>query len=307
MKRTKWNIQKVIKESLKYDTKISFQLGSRNAYSWCFRNKLLNECSIFGHMVTPPPNRAKWDIENTKIEAKKYTSRKEFEKNSAGAYKWARTNKCMDEVCKHMKKNFINWDLDLVIKIAKKYNSKGSFIIENSGAYGWIVRNNLKNDDRIFGHMQEATKWNLEKVAKVARLYNTKTEFQNSENRTAYIWCYRNNELENSLIFGHMENGLSGFDPKKKAILYYLKINDGKAYKIGITNRTIFDRFSKDDLSKIEVLSIIEFADGIDAKKEETRILKEYKHHKYNGRNLLKDGNSELFRCDILNLDKGDI
>lgn len=252
MKRTKWNYQKVIEVALKYSTRIDFQKSKRSAYQWCYRNNMLNDNSIFGHMVTPPPNRAKWNIENTLREAKKYTSRKEFETNSAGAYKWARTNKVIDLVCEHMNSNFISWDLNLVIEIAKRYNSKSKFIVDNSGAYGWITRNNHKD----------------------------------------------NNE-----IFGHMKNAISGFNRNKPAILYYLKVLGGIAYKIGITNRTITERFCKKDLSKIEVLLMIEFANGSDAKKEEARILKQYKNDKYQGTKLLKDGNTELFRYDILNKD----
>lgn len=248
--------------------------------------------------------KSKWNIRKCKKESRKFTSRKQFEVNSSGAYTWARRNNHLDEVCSHMKKNFINWNLDLIIEIAKQYNSKGKFIVDNSGAYGWIVRNNHKEDPSIFGHMEESIKWNLKKVIEVARLYKTKTEFQKSEQKSAYIWCHRNNELDNSLIFGHMEKQLSGFNPKEKAILYYLKVEDGIAYKIGITNRTVIERFNSKDLRKIEVLSIIEFANGQDAKKEETRILKEYKKYKYQGKKLLKNGNSELFSFDILNLDK---
>ena len=303
MKRTKWNYEKVIIESLKYSTRIEFQQSKRSAYMWCYRNKKLNDISIFGHMVTPTPNRAKWNIENTLIEAKKYSSRKEFETNSAGAYKWARTNKVIDLVCEHMNKNFIEWDLSLVIEIAKKYSVRGKFIAENRGAYGWIVRNNHKKNSDIFGHMKKANKWNLEEVTKVAKLYKTRTEFQKSKHRTAYIWCHRNDELDNDLIFGHMGSAKSGFCVDKPAILYYLKLFNGEGYKIGITNRTILDRFCKDDLSNIEVLSIIDFARGIDAKKEETRILKQYIEYKYSNCNLLKSGNTEIFTTDVLNLD----
>lgn len=46
----------------------------------------------------------------------------------------------------------------------------------------------------------------------------------------------------------------TGFDQTKPAILYYLKINGGSAYKIGITNRTVNERFNIKDLKNIEVL-----------------------------------------------------
>ena len=96
---------------------------------------------------------------------------------------------------------------------------------------------------------------------------------------------------------------ISGFDKTKPAILYYLKINGGQAYKIGITNRTIGERFSNTELQVIEVLKTWYYIKGYEASEEEQRILKEYKEYKYTGDNLLTSGNTELFCKDILNLD----
>lgn len=95
----------------------------------------------------------------------------------------------------------------------------------------------------------------------------------------------------------------SGFDPTKPAILYYLKVLDGRAYKIGITNRTVEQRFKK-DMEYIKILKEWQYDLGEDAYIEEQRILKEYKDAKYHGISILNDGNSELFSYDILGFDK---
>ena len=98
-----------------------------------------------------------------------------------------------------------------------------------------------------------------------------------------------------------------GFDHNKPAILYYLKVtgdNGEVAYKIGITNRTVQQRFCADDLSKIEVITTTEYKIGRNAHKEEQRILNEFKELKWNGEKLLKSGNTELFSRDVLGLDK---
>lgn len=92
-----------------------------------------------------------------------------------------------------------------------------------------------------------------------------------------------------------------GFQPNKPAILYYLSINDGEAYKIGVTNRTIEARFRK-DIQHITILHQVHYESGADAYAEEQRILKQFKQYKYIGPDLLKDGNTELFNTDILNL-----
>ena len=95
----------------------------------------------------------------------------------------------------------------------------------------------------------------------------------------------------------------SGFDPNKPAILYYLSILNGIAYKIGITNLSVKDRYSNYDLNKIAVLKEWEYAVGEQAYKDEQFYLRVYKEYKYTGKPLLKTGNSELFTKDILNLD----
>jgi len=92
-----------------------------------------------------------------------------------------------------------------------------------------------------------------------------------------------------------------GFNPNKPAILYYLSINNGKAYKIGITNRTVKKRYSPEDRKKISILAQVLYINGNDARLEEQRILTKYQHFKYKGKPLLATGNTELFYLDVLN------
>ena len=96
-----------------------------------------------------------------------------------------------------------------------------------------------------------------------------------------------------------------GFDPGKPAILYYLKIttNEGRLlYKIGVTNRTVNERFSITDLSKIEVVKQDTYLLGQDALDKEQEIIKKYKEYRYKGPNILESGNTELFTEDIRNV-----
>ena len=92
----------------------------------------------------------------------------------------------------------------------------------------------------------------------------------------------------------------AGFQPNLPAILYYLEVDGGTAYKIGITNRTVEQRFTSSDLPKIKVLNVVEYAHGGDAQKAEQKILKEFAYAKYTGDDLLSSGNTELFNQDIL-------
>lgn len=98
--------------------------------------------------------------------------------------------------------------------------------------------------------------------------------------------------------------GNYGFDPSLPATLYYVKIVNGNmtAYKIGITNRTIGERFYS-EMDMITVLHTESHQLGLDAYNKEQNILNMYPEHKYLGPPLISSGNTELFSKDILGLD----
>ena len=90
--------------------------------------------------------------------------------------------------------------------------------------------------------------------------------------------------------------------PANLAILYYLRVCNGTAYKIGITNRSVSERF-RTDMQFIDVLETWHFEHGADAMSAERSIIKQFSTEKYVGDPLLSSGNSELFRYDVLELD----
>lgn len=94
-----------------------------------------------------------------------------------------------------------------------------------------------------------------------------------------------------------------GFQPSKPAILYYLKVttNSGQIlYKIGITNRTVNERFQLADLQKIEIVKQKLYESGQDAWDWETKLKRKYKEYQYTGPDILSSGNTELFTEDII-------
>ena len=98
-----------------------------------------------------------------------------------------------------------------------------------------------------------------------------------------------------------------GFDKSKPAYLYYLKITTDTnqvLYKIGITNRTVNERFSLMELAKIEIVKQKLYENGQDAWDWEQKLLKMYKKYKYTGPNVLDSGNTELFTVDVLAMEK---
>lgn len=100
-----------------------------------------------------------------------------------------------------------------------------------------------------------------------------------------------------------------GFKYNSSAILYYLKIQyDNKTlYKIGITNRSIKERFTAKDRELITVLHQVHYKSGQDAYNEEQRILKQFKEFKYIGPDVLSSGNTELFVADIFGYNQKDM
>jgi hypothetical protein len=85
------------------------------------------------------------------------------------------------------------------------------------------------------------------------------------------------------------------------ATLYYVSIDNGAAFKIGITGRSVKDRFGK-EFDRIHIIKEIVYNRGIDAYNEEQRILLEYNKYKYSGPSLLTSGNTEMFSVDIFSL-----
>jgi len=96
------------------------------------------------------------------------------------------------------------------------------------------------------------------------------------------------------------------FKLKTPAKLYYIKIKtaDKTYYKIGVTTKTVAQRFQgvMKSGSTFEILDIKNFELGMDAYKEERRLL--IFHGGYVTKDSpLKNGNTEVFDRDILNLD----
>lgn len=86
------------------------------------------------------------------------------------------------------------------------------------------------------------------------------------------------------------------------AKLYYLRLAGGVAYKIGVTRRTIEERYpSSQDV--FTVLMEKYYKDGKRAFKKERLIVEKFAKYIYRGPKLLSAGNNEVFNRDVLGLD----
>jgi hypothetical protein len=238
----------------------------------------------------------------------KYTLLSDFQNNDIGFLNWIRLNYSFSEFCPHIIidtefKKLIKskWSIEKAHKIALNYEMKEDLVRGCIKVMSWARRNNLV--DFITSHMKTPyEEWTIEKLNNLAKKCSSRYEFE-KKYKAAYIHAGRIGVLDD--ICSHMKIAYGGFDKSKKAILYYVKFIKGSKtlYKVGISNFSVKERFRKEKI-KMEVIKVIEFEKGIDAKNLETKILKDNKDFLYKGVNILKSGNTELFNFDVMEWDQ---
>jgi len=194
------------------------------------------------------------------------------------------------------------WTDEKLKNEASKYKTRQDFRKGSSSAY--VIARNKGDDycDKLFSHMSPSSskkKWTVDSLCELALSYSDRKSFRKDHNGA--------NKAGQQLgvlhlMYAHMKRA-GGFDITKPAIMYYLSINNGLAYKIGITNFSVEIRFKLCDLKNITVLKTWEFDTGDKAIKEELRIKKEFLYARWTGDDLLTNGNTELFNSDVLQLD----
>jgi len=96
-----------------------------------------------------------------------------------------------------------------------------------------------------------------------------------------------------------------GFNPQEPGILYYIFDPVANLYKIGITNRSIEERFGKAFCSKraIAILEQTYFENGHEALEAESEILEAFSYARTINKSWPEEvgGKTEFFSCDILN------
>lgn len=136
MKKIKWTFEACKAEALKYTHRRSFKINSGSAYTRARENKWLDEICI--HMTPKQKPNGYWTLEKCRIEALKYSTVKEYRKNSGGSYNTAYQNKWLKEVCSHMRMCKPNnyWTKEVCKQEALKYTDYEAFNKNSSGAVG---------------------------------------------------------------------------------------------------------------------------------------------------------------------------
>lgn len=193
------------------------------------------------------------------------------------------------------------WTDDKLQEEAKKYSSRQEFRKGARSAY--VIARNKGDEycDKLCSHMIPSNRntWTIDHLCATASKYGDRKSF-----RLAYPSGHSAGQRLGVLhiMYAHMKRN-GGFDILAPAIMYYLKINKGEAYKIGVTNATVELRFKLKDLKKIEVLKVWEFSSGREALDKELEIKKDFIGYRWRGRDILTNGNTELFNSDILLID----
>ncbi len=145
------------------------------------------------------------------------------------------------------------------------------------------------------------TKYDYSKV--VYSNVNTKVEIICPEHGS--FWQKPNDHLQGH---GCSECSVSGFKYDSTAILYYIKDTKMNLYKIGITNKTVHERFHTALMKRVRVIQTWVFKKGENAFRLEQFLHKIFKCHRINnkqwGTDKSPNGKTEFFSKDVLRLDR---
>lgn len=142
---------------------------------------------------------SKYSLEILESEAKKYSKRWEFQKNSSAEYQAAKSAKVLDIVCAHMNPTDVRWSEEELQTEALKYSSRGEFQ-KNSKAYRVAYNKGILN--KICSHMTpKQRKFSEEQLEAEALKYSNRSDFFNNS-KSAYSKAHREGKLEN--ICSHM-------------------------------------------------------------------------------------------------------
>lgn len=138
-----------LKDLSEAQTEEKFLISEYKQNGWVLLNK--SKGGGIGNIKT------KWNQDKCQVEAIKYKTRLEFQKNASTAYKFCLKNNILNHVCSHMiKKNhnkIVNFKCtkDKCLQEALKYKTKKEFYTNSQNAYRFSIRNNFLSE--ICGHM----------------------------------------------------------------------------------------------------------------------------------------------------------
>lgn len=276
--------------ALKYWHRNLFCEGDNRYYQQASKRGILGD--VCAHMN---PIFQEWDEASIRAAALECVTRGEFSQKYSQPYKKAKSLGIYEEVVAHMVHKSPPRSNKTIIAEAKLCNFKKEFERRFPASYkAALVRGIL---DEVCCHMKlQHEVWTEERIGIIAKGFNTRKEFEYG-NPLAYD-ASRRKKIKD-IVCAHMVPGKS-FEYDKPATLYFAEVDNGKAFKIGVTNNS-FERRFRDEKTPINLLEQWHFKTGREAFDIEQYVLKEHKHLKYRGKPVLSgSGNTELFSQNIL-------
>jgi hypothetical protein len=172
----------------------------------------------------------RWTYDEIKSEARKFTTRWEFQNKSRKAYDAAKYRKILDDVCSHMDVMKRKWTFDECLTCALEFENKNKFYKKYPNQYNFAKKQGFI--DEICSHMTEVnTKWTDEMLYEEAKKFSSRKDFS-VKSRSAYQLCMERRILNDACI--HM---------KYKHIYWNddLLMEEAKKYN----NRTDFRKYSE--------------------------------------------------------------
>jgi len=173
---------------------------------------------------------------------------------------------------------------------------------KHSCGYEWLISPskvlNGRSCPKCAGNLKKSTKQYISEVPKEFTVleeykgYDTKILHGHS---CGYTWSVSPSSLLKNR--GCPNCSKSGFNPNIPGLIYLVHFYTLNMYKIGITNRTVKERF-RGEPYPYEIILYRKFDKGRAAKKLEAKWLDNTKNLKYNS-GKLKSGNTETFCLDI--------
>lgn len=178
--KQQWDKQTCYNEARKYKTRGEFHDGSTGAYIKALETGWIDEYTWLRSRQTKPAGY--WDnYEHCYEEAKKYKSRKRFQKNCSGAYTKAFRNGWLNDYFwfEEMKKPNGYWNKETCYEEAKKYSSKKDFRDNANGAYQLAYKEGWLND---YSWLKPLTGfWTYETCKVEAAKYEKRGQFKSAQ------------------------------------------------------------------------------------------------------------------------------
>jgi uncharacterized damage-inducible protein DinB len=229
--------------------------------------------------------RISWTNEMLFAEAKKYQTRKEFERGLHGAYQACRKRGILDQVCSHMVDVLTYWTDEMLFAEARKYQTRKEFERGSGSAYNACRKRGIL--DQACSHMVYVQiSWTNEMLFAEAKKYQTRSEFEKGS-ESAYKACWRRGILDQAC--SHMVSGLRSSD--NDAVYIWMAIGESyksmQVYKVGVTSSRLDNQRIKEvSLAsgfKAEIIAIVKTS--IKASEVERVLLQMGESPEYSGFN----------------------